>query len=80
MEEKAREIIAALGGAQNIKELDCCITRLRLVLHNPALVDEKRLRMQGAMGVLRMGSMVQVILGTTAELVEGEMKKILAAG
>ncbi|MEW6226736.1 MAG: PTS glucose/sucrose transporter subunit IIB [Bacillota bacterium] len=77
---QAQEIICALGGSENIKELDCCITRLRLVLKDPKLVDEKKLRAQGAIGVLKLGSVVQVVMGTTAELIENEMRKLMAGG
>lgn len=75
---QAQEIIAALGGKENIKELDCCITRLRLVLKDPKLVDEKKLRAQGAIGVMKLGAAVQVVMGTTAELIENEMRKLMA--
>ncbi len=77
MSERAARMIQALGGKDNIVSLDSCITRLRLTLRDPGLVDEKKLRALGAVGVIKVGGSVQVILGTTAELVEAEMKLLL---
>lgn len=78
MSDQARGIIAALGGKGNIRELESCITRLRIVLADPALVDEPGLKRQGAIAVVRMGTVVQVILGTQAQQVESSIKRELA--
>lgn len=81
MSDKARAVIEALGGAGNIRELDSCITRLRLVLADPGKVDEAALRRQGAMGVVRLGGgAVQVVFGTSAEHLEAEIKELLGRG
>ena len=81
MSEKAKAVIEALGGADNIRELDSCITRLRLVLADPKKVDEPALRRQGAMGVVRLGGgAVQVVFGTSAEHLEAEIKELLGRG
>ena len=36
----AEQILAALGGADNIIEIEPCITRLRAEVEDPSLVDE----------------------------------------
>ncbi len=74
---KAQEILAALGGAENIVELESCITRLRLVVNNPGAVDDKRLKQLGAVGVMKAGTVVQVVLGTSAERIEQIMKDMI---
>lgn len=57
-------IVEALGGADNIKKVDNCYTRLRLILENPELVQEKVLKDQtAANGVVKKGNNVQVIYG-----------------
>ena len=38
----AAAFVAALGGAANLREVDACTTRLRLVLADPAAIDEAR--------------------------------------
>jgi PTS system N-acetylglucosamine-specific IIB component, Glc family (TC 4.A.1.1.5) len=74
---KAQEILAALGGKENLVELESCITRLRLVVKNPGAVDEKRLKALGAVGVMKAGQVVQVVLGTSAERIEQIMKDMI---
>ena len=57
-------IVEALGGAPNIKKVDNCYTRLRLILENPELVNEEVLKGQtAASGVIKKGSNVQVVYG-----------------
>lgn len=72
---KAAEILAAIGGKENVIDLESCITRLRLSLHDTSKVDEKALRKLGAAGVIRMGSAVQVVFGPLAERYEREIKE-----
>lgn len=60
----ADTIIDALGGEQNIKSVENCYTRLRLVLNTPELVDENLLKNHtGASAVIKMGNNVQVVYG-----------------
>ncbi|UFJ40569.1 N-acetylglucosamine-specific PTS transporter subunit IIBC [Brevibacillus humidisoli] len=76
--EKAAKVLAAIGGKGNIKDVDACITRLRLVLHNDALVDEKTLKALGAAGVLKLGQgSVQVVFGTQSEMLKDEILKLM---
>lgn len=63
-EINAALIVEALGGARNIKKVDNCYTRLRLVLEDSELVGEDILKNQtGAGGVIKKGRNVQVIYG-----------------
>jgi glucose-specific phosphotransferase system IIA component len=60
-------LLAALGGAGNLVTLDACMTRLRLVVRDPAAVDDARLKSLGAAAVLRPGAgEVQVVMGARA--------------
>lgn len=78
--ELAKQYLKALGGHDNIENIDACITRLRLTLRDTSVISEKQLKGLGAMGVVKLGSNnVQVILGPLAEIVAGEMKKIPAS-
>ncbi len=63
----AERILAALGGAANIVELEPCITRLRVVVGDPARLDEEALRASGALGVVRSGRIIQVVVGPEAD-------------
>lgn len=59
---KAEQILAALGGDDNIDDLEACITRLRVEVDDPSLVDEPALKAAGAFGVVQQGTSVQVLL------------------
>lgn len=60
---EALVIIEALGGKENIKKVDNCYTRLRLILEDTSKVDEDTLKDTGAAGVIKKGENVQVIYG-----------------
>ncbi|WPC73295.1 N-acetylglucosamine-specific PTS transporter subunit IIBC [Vibrio porteresiae] len=73
----ARQYLKALGGHENLSNIDACITRLRLTVNDMSVIDEKTLKALGAMGVVKLGNNnLQVVLGPLAEIVAGEMKSI----
>ncbi|TXX97980.1 PTS glucose transporter subunit IIBC [Vibrio cholerae] len=75
--ELAKQYLKALGGHDNLSNIDACITRLRLSVNDMSVIDEKTLKTLGAMGVVKLGTNnLQVILGPLAEIVAGEMKAI----
>lgn len=81
MEDKARRYLAALGGAENIKDIDGCITRLRMTLVDPSKIDLRGLQQAGMIGrPMVMGKGVQVVVGTYAELIGSEINRIIKAG
>ena len=65
------------AGGGNIANLDACITRLRVVVRDPARVDEAKLRGMGASGVLRVRDSVQAVFGTLSENLKTEMQEYL---
>ena len=56
----ASDIVAGLGGQENITDLEPCITRLRVEVADQAKVDEEALRAAGAFGVVRSGRVVRL--------------------
>lgn len=64
---KAEDIIQGLGGASNIDEVEGCITRLRVEVRDPEAVRDQDLRNAGAVGVVRSGQVVQVVVGPEAD-------------
>lgn len=64
---KAEDILADLGGTANVVELEPCITRLRVEVADPQLVDAAALRNHGAFGVVRSGKVIQVVVGPEAD-------------
>ncbi|GIP32890.1 glucose PTS transporter subunit IIA [Paenibacillus sp. J2TS4] len=70
-------ILQALGGKNNIKTIEACITRLRLTLQDDKLIDTAALKHLGAAGVIRLGGgNVQVVFGTFSELIREEIIKV----
>jgi len=75
---RAPLILQAIGGKENIVQMEACITRLRLKLHNDKQLDINALRSLGAAGVIRLGGgNVQVVFGTFSELIREEMVKVM---
>ncbi len=70
--------VAALGGADNLTEVEACTTRLRLVVVDGAAIDEPALKRLGARGFVRpSASSLQVVLGPIADQVAGEIRAAL---
>jgi PTS system N-acetylglucosamine-specific IIB component len=73
---KAEQILAALGGDENIIDLEPCITRLRVEVEDPSLVDEAALKAAGAIAVMQAGAAVQVIVGTEADTLASDIEDL----
>ena len=74
---KATDIVAGLGGAQNITEVEGCITRLRTEVVDPSVVDEAALKRAGAYGVTIAGTAVQVVVGPEADMIADDIQDLL---
>jgi PTS system D-glucosamine-specific IIC component len=70
-------ILSGLGGKDNIAGLDCCATRLRVTVKDPARVVESDLRASGAAGVIRKGTGVQVVYGPQVSVIKSELEDYL---
>ena len=71
-------ILEALGGKSNIVQVEACITRLRLTVHDDRLIDTGAMKNLGSAGLIKLGGgNVQVVFGTYSELIREE---IAAAG
>ncbi|MDQ1156738.1 PTS system N-acetylglucosamine-specific IIC component [Sphingomonas sp. SORGH_AS 950] len=78
---RGASFVAAMGGGANLSEVAACTTRLRLVVNDPARVDEPALKRLGARGILRPSANgVQVVLGPVADTVAMEMRAAIQAG
>ncbi|OOF85691.1 PTS transporter subunit EIIC [Rodentibacter ratti] len=75
--ENAHQIITGLGGAENIENVDACITRLRVSVKDVKLVDKARLKSLGAIDVLEVGGGIQAVFGAKAVLYKSEVNQIL---
>ncbi|WP_105566660.1 N-acetylglucosamine-specific PTS transporter subunit IIBC [Microbacterium halophytorum] len=71
--------IEALGGKENILELDNCATRLRMEIGDTTKVDEQALKRAGATGTMKAGGQsVQVVYGLNVQFVKDAMEQVMA--
>lgn len=75
--DKAKKILQALGGQDNVVELEPCITRLRVEVKNAEQVNETELKDAGAFGVVRSGRIIQVIVGPEADSLAAQLQEEL---
>lgn len=74
---RAIAIIQALGSVDNLQEVDCCATRLRITVRNSSLVDETALKATGARACIVRGHGVQVIYGPHVTIIRNEIEEVL---
>lgn len=75
--DRAKMIIQALGGKENIDVVDCCATRLRVTLNSDKAVDKTMLTSTEARGVIQKGNGVQVIYGPHVTTIKNEVEELL---
>jgi len=67
---RAAAILRCVGGCDNVETIGNCQTRLRLVVKDPTQIqDDKALKQAGALGVMRSGKNLQVVVGLSAPMV-----------
>jgi PTS system glucose-specific IIC component len=76
-DEFARELVLGFGGKSNIKELDACITRLRITVADIGKANQDKLKALGAAGVLTVGNSLQAIFGPRSENLMTDMREYL---
>ena len=77
MTDKAEQILAGLGGAANVVEIEACITRLRTEVEDPAKVDDGALKRAGAHGVVKSGQVMQVVVGPEADNLADDIEDLM---
>lgn len=70
-------ILTGLGGLENLSDLDCCATRLRVTVQDPDKVSDSMLKASGASGILRKGNGVQVIYGPQVSVIKSALDEFL---
>ncbi|MFC4075563.1 PTS transporter subunit EIIC [Salinithrix halophila] len=68
LDSLAGGVLEAIGGEENVDQLDACITRLRMTLKDESRLDKDQLKKLGAAGVIRVGpGYYQAVFGTQSE-------------
>lgn len=73
-------ITKGLGGSDNISDVDCCATRLRITVKDSNKVNENDLKASGAAGVIKKGNGVQVIYGPRVTVIKSNLEDYLMNG
>lgn len=72
---KAKAIVEAVGGYENITTFANCATRLRYEVKDSDIVDEAKLKLAGCSGLIRLGkNSIQIIVGVEAENINNEIE------
>ena len=74
----AEAFLSGVGGKDNLESITNCMTRLRLVVKDMALVHETAIRAAGAKGVVRPGrKALQIVVGPQVEHIAVEFNKLV---
>ena len=76
-DERAESILDGLGGKENISDLDCCATRLRVTVKDESKVDEGKIKSTGASGVIKKGKGIQIIYGPKVTVIKSELEEYM---
>ncbi len=77
MNETAAQILEALGGKENIDDVDACITRLRVAVKDVDKVDKNKIKALGATAVLEVKGGIQAIFGAKADPLKQKINEIM---
>ncbi|MBQ5677076.1 MAG: PTS glucose transporter subunit IIA, partial [Lachnospiraceae bacterium] len=75
--ETSELILNGLGGKENVSDIDCCATRLRVTVIDSELVSDELLKQSGASGVVRKGNGVQVIYGPKVSVIKSNLEDFM---
>ena len=75
--ERSENILSGLGGRENIRDLDCCATRLRVTVNDGEKVNEAELKATGASGVIKKGNGIQIIYGPRVTVIKSELEEYI---
>ncbi len=74
---EAAQVLAALGGPENLEDVDACITRLRVSVKDSDKVDKAMLKALGAADVFDVRGGVQAVYGAKAILYKNAINESL---
>ncbi|MDZ5010800.1 PTS glucose transporter subunit IIB, partial [Clostridium perfringens] len=77
MNETAVQVLEALGGKDNLDDVDACITRLRVAVKDVSKVDKVKIKALGATAVLEVKGGVQAIFGAKADPLKQKINEII---
>ncbi|MFR4977525.1 MAG: PTS transporter subunit EIIC [Butyricicoccus sp.] len=74
----AKKILENLGGASNIETIGNCMTRLRVEVKNPSLLNLEKIKQMGVRGVVKLSdTSIQIIIGSEVRYIMNEINQII---
>lgn len=70
-------ILKGLGGKENIADIDCCATRLRITVYDTERVNDEILKQTGSRGIVKKGQGVQIIYGPHVTVIKSNLEDYL---
>lgn len=70
-------ILKGLGGKDNLSDVDCCATRLRVTVNDASKVMDDMLKASGASGVIHKGNGIQVIYGPKVSVIKSDLEDFI---
>jgi PTS system D-glucosamine-specific IIC component len=74
VDQLSQGIVIGLGSIENISDIDCCATRLRITVFDDSKVSSDILKKTGASGVIQRGSGVQIIYGPKVTIIKSNLE------
>lgn len=70
-------ILKGLGGKENLSDVDCCATRLRVTVNDASKVMDDMLKASGASGIIHKGNGIQVIYGPKVSVIKSDLEDFI---
>lgn len=70
-------ILKGLGGKDNLSDVDCCATRLRVTVNDASKVMDDMLKASGASGIIHKGNGIQVIYGPKVSVIKSDLEDFI---
>lgn len=74
----AKKILENLGGAANIETIGNCMTRLRIEVKDPSILNLEKIKQMGVRGVIKLSdTSIQIIIGSEVRYIMNELNQII---
>ena len=70
-------LVDGLGGIENIDNVECCATRLRINVKDSEKVNEELLKQSGCAGIIKKGKGIQIIFGPRVTIIKAELEEYM---
>lgn len=82
IDKRASDVVSAmilkgLGGKDNLSDVDCCATRLRVTVNDASKVMDDMLKASGASGIIHKGNGIQVIYGPKVSVIKSDLEDFI---